>query len=794
MRGAPSATKVELTQIILKLDLRKVHKIYTPKLKKFRAHLFIYFWPAFGWRNGPEQKHLNTTNISTTMRRMNLSICIPLLLLAASVEGSRPFLSPAEKLARIKKFIAKFDREHPSPDKYKQEDHEMHLMGIEKQEPYEKLKQMRQRIQEVKASVPSDELDNATNIRQHHIPSETSTTHAQDKQATDETKNDSPIRTSPYAMKYKKTKQFVANINSFDPRSEDTGDIENVHDRDDHHETDTVMRLTLTKPLGILLDADIEDEAIVLSLDDEYPGAAHELSKHDQEKLVGRRIVMVNDEDVRELSLMAIAKRIISSDSPVKFNFETVENDNVLLLSMSQPFGFILDADQEDKAIVFSLDNEYPGTAHKLPKDLQQKLVGRQIIAVNGEDVSDLSLITVVERMVNADNPVELQFAIVDEEKEESQEDEAKFIDYFDEYLVEPVVPGQLSPLKWKGSQQVIDPYAGVVGLPSTLVPIVQAYASSLGIIEKLKDILYNNPCDPESGQFYKTENPHTAWNDNELPFMNDVDNRNELSWYAQRPGKHWHSDMHWFAGSDEYTHESMVQLLLQGGLGQVLEAIGNHYDLDGLFIQSVGFLGVTHCEEGFLHDDFRDVDGRFFNLLVPVYSPEGASEELNVAGERNAGEIVGTKIKYDPQFGVLVGDRALHGTREVDHRPQNEIRVVLSIYLADINESNVDKVSSDETAIFPVPHEATDWLWTQRGRHWQKDQCIASDTGRRPFKTMDSSLRCSDMAKSGECESKAKFARKYCPQSCRVYIDDEEYKSGAERRDIMGDFDFVVE
>ena len=730
---------------------------------------------------------------------MNLSICIPLLLLAASVDGSS-FLDPADKLARIKKFITEFDRDHPAPDKFEHHEHEIHPMSIEKEDPYEKLRAMRQRIQKVKASVPSDEFDNTTFVRQQHGASDTSTTRATgtDEQATKETNDDSPIRTSPYAERYEKTKRLVAKINSFDPRSEDTGGWSSEEgNTEDHDETHAVMILTLAKPLGLVLDADVEDAAIVFSLDDEYPGAAHELSKHDQEKLVGRRIVTVNDEDVRELSLMDIAKRIISLDSPVRFEFETVENDDeVLRLSMSKNFGFILDVDQKDKAIVFSLDEEYPGAAHELPKDVQQKLVGRQIIAVNDEDVSDLSLMAVAERMVTADDPVELEFAIVEEEENEEDEEEgAKYIEYYDEYLVEPIVPGQLTPLKWKDSQQVIDPYAAVVGLPSTLVPTIQAYANRLGIVEKLKDILYNNPCDPESGRFYKTENPHIANDDNELPFMNDVEYSNELSWYAQRPGNHWHSDMHWFAGSDEQTHESMVRVLLQGDFGQVLETIGNHYDLDGLFIQSAGFLGVTRCEEGFLHDDFKDVDGKFFNLLIPVYSPEGASEELNVAGERKNGDIVGTKIKYSPRFGVLVGDRALHGTREVDHRPRDEIRVVLSIYLADINESNVDKVSSDDTAIFPVPGGATDWLWTQRGRHWQKDQCIVSDTGRQPFKAMDISLRCSDMARNGECESEAnKFARKHCPQSCGVYVDDKEYKLGADRRDIMGDFDFVVE
>lgn len=256
-----------------------------------------------------------------------------------------------------------------------------------------------------------------------------------------------------------------------------------------------------------------------------------------------------------------------------------------------------------------------------------------------------------------------------------------------------------------------------------------------------------------------------------------------------------YHSSFH-SAGSDERTHESMLQMLIQGGFETVLEGIGNHYQLDGLFVQSVGFLTTSYCERGYLHWDFKDVDGKFFNFLIPVHSPENAGPELNVAGRRvedNETVIVGTKVKYDSSFGVLVGDDTLHGTLECDHRPDSELRIMLSIYLADVTDENVANVSYDDTAIFPVP-ERDEWLWPQRGRHWRRDQClIKGDLGRLPMTYPDDPEKCRKVAEEGKCDSNPKNARYHCPRACNVYVDDFEYQPGVERRKVLGEFDFEL-
>lgn len=709
--------------------------------------------------------------------------------------------NPAEHYDKVKELTRRIVSENPSADKY-DDTSTTHVNDNKKKMSSEQmslhykdaiLQDMRRRIQAVKNSVPSmrEEHHHDEGVQQQesslHDNRTASLTHHQGEDNDTDTIKQENTHESRYAARYEKLKHAIEYVKDLDLRQINQSTSE-THD-------DTLV-LTLEKPLGFILDADTKDEAIVFDLDDEYPGAAQQLSKDVQEQLIGRRIVTVNHEDVSDLDVLQVAKQIVAAESPIHFEFAKVikkagaENEeedddgDVLRLTLSKPLGFILDADTEEEAIVLDLDDKYPGAAQQLGKEIQEQLIGRRIITVNHKDVSDMSLMEVAKLIVAADSPVVLEFESADEDNEE----DSYTIDYFQEHLQETLEPGQLSLLKWKDTGEVIDPYAAVIGLPEKLIPTIQAYVKRLRILQGLKHVMYENPCDPEDGRFYETENPHVH---QELPFLQ----RDDLHWYAQRPGSHWKSDMHWFAGSDERTHESVLQMLFQGGIDEVLDAIGTHYkELDGLFIQSVGFLGVTHCEHGYLHKDFNNVDGKFFNLLIPVSSPENAGTELNVARERtvnNETAIVGTEIKYS-EFGVLVGDETLHGTRECDHRPDGEVRVVMSIYLADITDHNVDQVSSDNTAIFPVP-KVQEWLWAQKGRHWRRDQCMGHDLGRKPIQLLDHSERCKQVAKYGKCETKPKLARKHCPQSCNVYMEDWEYRAGLERSAVMGGFDFVV-
>lgn len=387
-------------------------------------------------------------------------------------------------------------------------------------------------------------------------------------------------------------------------------------------------------------------------------------------------------------------------------------------------------------------------------------------------------------------------------------------------HLAQEVGPCEFSLMKWEDDQSVVDPFAAQVGLPNALVPAIKAFAHQLGIFDIVRDFLYKRPCKPNGGRFYQVENPFASpeRKDGELNNRSSsADAKDDMLWYAQRPGSEWQSDMHWLGPADERTHEITIRMLLQGGLSHVLDAIGRHYDhLDGLFVQGVGFLAVSHCETGYMHTDFKNVEGKVFNLLIPVYSPPSAGPELKLSGKKKRRRVsneqpsdddrvaiedddVTTNIKYDANYGVLVGDGTWHGTRECDHRPDDDVRIVLSIYLADVTEGNIENLSYDDTAIFPVP-EVQDWLWAQQGRHWTRKSnttCSTSsnnDGGRRAFSPVDTSDKCPKLAAEGKCESKPMSTRRKCPKSCEIFMDDSEYQPGVERSKVVGDLDIRAE
>lgn len=359
---------------------------------------------------------------------------------------------------------------------------------------------------------------------------------------------------------------------------------------------------------------------------------------------------------------------------------------------------------------------------------------------------------------------------------------------YEAEYLVESVSRGQVSPLRWADDESIIDPYAALVGLPKTLVPTVQSYVKQLGLMELFHEIIYENPCEKSDGRFYRTMNPHST-NHHKNDTTTDKD---ELLWYAMRPGSRWSSDMHWFSVSNERTHEFMLRMLAEGGFGEVLDAIGRHYELDSIMIESATFVAVSHCEDSFLHTDFEDVDGKAFNLLIPVHAVNGSGPELSVAGERyvkikgkHKKREVRTGIKYDEGVGILVGDNTRHGTRECDHRAQGEIKVGLSVYFADLTPVVLEYLDEDVSGIFPTAG-TKDFYWSQRGRQWRKDTCLVGDVGRFPFKVKDRNVECAFLAEMGECDRNPEEAREECPMSCNVYMDDEEYRPGIDRMSLV--------
>ena len=345
----------------------------------------------------------------------------------------------------------------------------------------------------------------------------------------------------------------------------------------------------------------------------------------------------------------------------------------------------------------------------------------------------------------------------------------------FEHFVPTTLHPGQVDLLRWANDNTIVQDYGARVGLPPQLVPTLIEYARDMGLLDIMTNMLYDDPLPPDGARWFSFQSPYQTT-------TNDEPKRN-FTWNVERPAKKWKSDMHWFNTADELSHEDSLRALAKGGFDDVLRGIGERFNLDELHVDSFGFVAVTECERGFIHTDWEGTDGRAFNFLVGILSPDGAGPELVVSEGNRRGETY-----YGTNSGVLVGDYTRHGTRECDHRSYRGVRITASIYLADVTEDNVDILAGDTTSIFPpMADVGEEWIWSQRGRHWRKGDDgsgILGDLGRAPFPFQDKDKGCT----LEDCNNEGKHPRNSCLKTCKVFMDDDsEYMPGRERRMVLG-------
>jgi hypothetical protein len=78
-------------------------------------------------------------------------------------------------------------------------------------------------------------------------------------------------------------------------------------------------------------------------------------------------------------------------------------------------------------------------------------------------------------------------------------------------------------------------------------------------------------------------------------------------------------------------------------------------------------------------------------------------------------------RILYFLTFLVLLQ----HATSAIDYRMSKEFRLAATVYVADINEENVDAIMNHYTQ--PYPPKNRDTLLGWAGTHWKKDDPTAS-------------------------------------------------------------------
>jgi len=196
-------------------------------------------------------------------------------------------------------------------------------------------------------------------------------------------------------------------------------------------------------------------------------------------------------------------------------------------------------------------------------------------------------------------------------------------------------------------------------------------------------------------------------------------------------------------------------------------------FNLDGLMVQGIGPIFLSHFEHDpeyrQVHHDLIEAKGSFYNVIVPLYIPEGGAKLYVGDMERD----MTVNMRYN--VGTLLGAGTRHGTAECDYREQKDVRLSVAIYLADVNKENVGIIASDSTSLWPSEGDVH-WFQAQQGRLWRRDgsRSLKTDQGRVPLHVEDKRQDCAQHVR--RCVSDPAGFRLECPKTCKVYMEDDEY------------------
>jgi len=237
---------------------------------------------------------------------------------------------------------------------------------------------------------------------------------------------------------------------------------------------------------------------------------------------------------------------------------------------------------------------------------------------------------------------------------------------------IESLQPGEIRPLTWKHNGRPVAKNAFVVGLPPNLTQHMYQFAEQRGIINLYEQLLAENVLDSDE------------W------YVFDADQHNESSpeqWFAHRyKSVGWDFNMHYMAAWNEAARNSVFQNLGKVGYDQVLHSIGTYFGLDYLTCFHSSFMGVSEADKSKMHTDVFATREKGFNIIFPIVTVDGSKPELDVQSD-NADVVVAVKYEHDRAF--VMSDWGYHRTSAVEYEGRGQIRIVMGMYCAQIDESN---------------------------------------------------------------------------------------------------------
>jgi len=346
-----------------------------------------------------------------------------------------------------------------------------------------------------------------------------------------------------------------------------------------------------------------------------------------------------------------------------------------------------------------------------------------------------------------------------DEDSEDADEyhnDDDGEDDYYkggaERFRLTPLKQGQMHPIRWGSDRKMVSDHALRIGLPAELRKELRKFMEDYGIVDAARHHLFSESLEAHSVTFRELK--HKKKMQSNL-------------FQIHRPGMYDMSDNIWFDPGNEVTHEEELAALGRGNFDLVLDAIGNYFGFKNLTVYGMGIFALSQCNVGApLHTDGEGTG--LINVLVAIELVDGADPEFVISDENGRfGEF-----KYEHDVGLVIGGDVLHGTIAHDYRESQSMRLVASIYIAEVTDRNVNSIMAESSSMFPLKGDI-DWMNAQRGRHWGNGSTLANDKGRAYFDYDDGDYDlCERAAMNGWCTI-SKYATNMlwnCPRSCNVY------------------------
>eukprot|EP00977_Amphora_coffeiformis_P027329 scaffold34603_cov212-Amphora_coffeaeformis.AAC.22 len=259
------------------------------------------------------------------------------------------------------------------------------------------------------------------------------------------------------------------------------------------------------------------------------------------------------------------------------------------------------------------------------------------------------------------------------------------------DFITHHLLPNVLSPIRWANTAKVASEWGFRLGLHPNVTTTMVEYANRLGVVEMMQYVtVQGNPLAPSTNLFIQ-----------------------DGEWYLQRPEKRRRSNLHWLSPANEAGHLDVLQALQHAGFNNVLQAIGEYFNMDGLAVYQITFMATSWTAKGWLHWDVINTQGKTYNIIIPLLSAKETGPELDIQDGKT--DEVG-QYRYEPNVAIMQGDDAVHATSTVDY--MHEFRLALSIYISDINEDNLEETADAVTNYYP-PKKNMDLFRGWAGIHW---------------------------------------------------------------------------